>query len=157
MLKHPRDETRNIVLSEAPDQSYVLKTGNDKRGSLKIVSEFPLAGIIGLGLSVSTILLEIVLGDKPDDSVDVLLSLKLKWPENTQIKWLEFMSSFRRHLGCSSRFKIFSMRLNFACWTLTSFSSVRSPLKGFDLCPVSSHPIKPLSSLASNLLKDAQV
>ena len=34
-------ETRNIVVSEAPDQSYVLKTGNDKQGSLKIVSEFP--------------------------------------------------------------------------------------------------------------------
>ena len=65
-------ETRNIVVSEAPDQSYVLKTGNDKRGSLKILSEFPPAGIIGLGLSVSTILLEIVLGDRPDDFVDVL-------------------------------------------------------------------------------------
>ena len=31
-----------------------------------------LTGIIGLGLSVSTILLEIVLGDRPDDFVDVL-------------------------------------------------------------------------------------
>ena len=38
-----------------------------KQGSLKMVSEFPPAGIIGLGLSVSTILLEIVLGDRPDD------------------------------------------------------------------------------------------
>ena len=27
-------ETRNIVVSKAPDQSYVLKTGNSKRGSL---------------------------------------------------------------------------------------------------------------------------
>ena len=72
-------ETRNIVVSEAPGQSYVLKTGNDKRGSLKIVSEFPPAGIIGLGLSVSTILLEIVLGDRPDDFVDVLPGLKVKW------------------------------------------------------------------------------
>ena len=34
-------ETRNIVVSKAPDQSYVLKTGNGKRGSLKMVSEFP--------------------------------------------------------------------------------------------------------------------
>ena len=34
------------------------------------------AGIIGLGLSVSTILLEIVLGDGPDDFVDVLPGFK---------------------------------------------------------------------------------
>ena len=53
--------TRNIIVSEAPDRSYELKTGNDKRGSLKIISKFPPAGIIGLGLSGSTILLEIVL------------------------------------------------------------------------------------------------
>ena len=46
-------ETRNIVVSKAPDQSYVLKTGNCKRGSLKMVSEFPPAGTIGLGLPVS--------------------------------------------------------------------------------------------------------
>ena len=71
-------ETRNIVVSEAQDQSYALKTGNGNRGSLKMVSEFPPAGIIGLGLSVSTILLEIVLGDRPDDFVDVLPGLKLK-------------------------------------------------------------------------------
>ena len=74
-------ETRNIVVSEAPDQSYVLKTGNDKQGGLKMVSEFPPAGIIDLGLSVSTILLEIVLGDRPDDFVDVLPGLKIKWPQ----------------------------------------------------------------------------
>ena len=37
-------ETRNIVLSEAPNQSYVLKTGNGKRGSLKMVSEPPPSG-----------------------------------------------------------------------------------------------------------------
>ena len=46
-----------------------------------MVSEFPLAGIIGLELSVSTILLEIVLGDGPDDFVDVLPGFKLKWPQ----------------------------------------------------------------------------
>ena len=46
-----------------------------------MVSEFPPAGIIGLGLSVSTILLEIVLGDGSDDFVDVLSGLKLKWPQ----------------------------------------------------------------------------
>ena len=74
-------ETRNIVISEAPNQSYVLKTGNGKRGSLKMVSEFPPAEIIGLGLSVSTTLLEIVLGDRPDDFVDVLPGFKFKWPQ----------------------------------------------------------------------------
>ena len=46
-----------------------------------MVSEFPPAGIIGLGLSVSTILLEIVLGDGSDDFVDVLPGFKLKWPQ----------------------------------------------------------------------------
>ena len=60
----------------------MLKTGNSKRGSLKMVSEFPSAGTIGLGLSVSTILLEIVLGDGPDDVVYVLPGFKLKWPQN---------------------------------------------------------------------------
>ena len=38
-------------------------------------------GIVGLGLSVSTILPEIVLGDRPDDFVDELPGLKLKWPQ----------------------------------------------------------------------------
>ena len=62
-------------------QSYVLKTGDDKQGSLKMVSEFSPAGIIGLGLSVSTILLEIVFGDRHNDFVDVLPGLKFKWPQ----------------------------------------------------------------------------
>ena len=46
-----------------------------------MVSESPPAGIIGLGLSVSTIILEIVLGDRSDDYVDVLPGFKLKWPQ----------------------------------------------------------------------------
>ena len=46
-----------------------------------MVSEFPPAGIIGLGLSVSTIVLDIVLGDRPDDFFDVLPGFKLKWPQ----------------------------------------------------------------------------
>ena len=74
-------ETRNIIVSKAQGPSYVLKTGNGKWGSLKMVSEFPPAGIVGLGLSVSTIFLEIVLGDGPDDFVDVLPGFKLKWPQ----------------------------------------------------------------------------
>ena len=79
-------ETRNIIVSKVPDQSYVLKTGNGKRGSLKMVSEFPPAGFIGLGLSVSTIHLEIVLGDGPDDFVDVLPGFKIKWPQKYAIQ-----------------------------------------------------------------------
>ena len=66
--------------------------------------------------------------------------------KNTQIKGLELVSS-------CSRLKILRIRLIFTCWTLTSFSSVQSPLKGFDVRPVSSHLIKPLSSLASNPFK----
>ena len=51
-----------------------------------MVSEFappppPSAGTIGLGLSLSTILLEIVLGDGPDEFADVLPGFKLKWPQ----------------------------------------------------------------------------
>ena len=90
-----------------------------------MVSEFPPAGIIGLGLSVSTILLEIVLGDGPDDFVDVLPGFKLKWPQKyanqgvelvyTQIKGFELVSSFRRHLGCCSRLKILRVWLIFTC------------------------------------------
>ena len=52
-----------------------------KQDTLKTVSEFSPAGIIGLGLVSSTILLEIFLGDRPDDSVDVLPGFKLKWPQ----------------------------------------------------------------------------
>ena len=74
-------EKRNIIVFKAPGPSYVLKTGNGKRGSLKMVSEFPPAGIVGLGLSVSTILFKVVLGDGPDGFVDVLPGFKLKWPQ----------------------------------------------------------------------------
>ena len=80
-----------------------------------MVSEFPPAGIIGLGLSVSTILFEIVLGDGPDDFIDVLPGFKLKWPQNTQIKGLEIVSSLKRHLRCCSRLHIFRVRLIFTC------------------------------------------
>ena len=146
-------ETKNIVVSEAPDRSYMLKTGNGKRGSLKMVSELPPAGIIGLGLSVSTILLEMVLGDGPDDFVDVLPGFKLTWPQKYANKGLEFVSSFRRHLRCCSRLKILRVKLIVAYRNLTGFSSVRSPLKRFDLRPMSSHLIKPLSSLAGNPFK----
>ena len=119
-----------------------------------MVSEFPPAGIIGLGLSVSTILLEIVLGDRPDDFVDVLPGLKLKWPQKHAIQGVGIHVIVQKTPRCSSRFEIFSMRLILACRTLTSFSSVRILLKGSDLRQVSSHPIKALSSLASNPFKE---
>ena len=80
-----------------------------------MVSEFPPARIVGLGLSVSTILLEIVLGDGPDDFADVLPGFKLKWPQKYAIKGLELVSSFRRHLVCCSRLKILRVRLIFTC------------------------------------------
>ena len=57
------------------------KTNNSTQGILKMVSEFFPVGIIGLGLASSTILLEIFLGDRPDDFVDVLPGFKLKWPQ----------------------------------------------------------------------------
>ena len=53
-------ETRNVVISE----HYTLKTSNSQQGVLKMVSEFSPAGIIGVGLPSSTILLEIILGDR---------------------------------------------------------------------------------------------
>ena len=56
----------------------MLKTSNGYQGSLKMVSEFPPAGIISLGLSVSTIRLEIVLGDRSDDIVEMLPGFKFK-------------------------------------------------------------------------------
>ena len=72
-------ETKYIVIDEAQDKlNYILKTSNNRQGILKMVSELSPAGIIGLGLASSTILLEIFLGDRPDDFVDILPGFKLK-------------------------------------------------------------------------------
>ena len=68
-------ETKNVVISE----QYTLKTSNSREGILKMVSEFSPAGIIGEGIPTSTILLEVILGDPPDDFVEVLPGFKLKW------------------------------------------------------------------------------
>ena len=46
-----------------------------------MVSEFAPAGIIGVGLPTSTILLEVTLGDRPGDFVEVLPGFKLKWTQ----------------------------------------------------------------------------
>ena len=153
-------ETKNVVVQEAPGRSsYVLKTGNGKRGSLKMVTEFPPPPAPPRGSTVWSYWsrrssLRSFLEKGPTTSLIYYLAGRSSGHKNTQIKGLEFMSSFRRHLGCNSRFTILSMRLIFAYCTLTSFSSVRSPLKGFDLRPVSSHPIKPPSSLASDPFKE---
>ena len=66
-------ETKNVVISE----QYTLKTSNSREGIIKMVSEFPPPGIIGAGIPTSTILLEVILGDPPDDFVEVLPGLKL--------------------------------------------------------------------------------
>ena len=61
-----------MVVSER----YTLKTSNSRPGVLKMVSEFA-----RLGLPTSTILLELVLGDRPDDFVDVIPGFALKWTQ----------------------------------------------------------------------------
>ena len=53
---------------------------NDKKLDFDHLSAVP-AGIIGVGLPTSTILLELVLGDRPDDFVDVLPGFTLKWTQ----------------------------------------------------------------------------
>ena len=80
-LISPRPKT--LLLKKHKTNSVTLKTSNSRQGTLKMVSEFSPAGIIGLGLtsSTSTILLEIFLGDRPDDFIDVLPGFKLKRPQ----------------------------------------------------------------------------
>ena len=69
-------ETKNVVISE----QYTLKTSNSREGIIKMISEFSPAGIIGTGkVPTSTILLEVILGDPPDDFVEVSPGFKLKW------------------------------------------------------------------------------
>ena len=59
----------------------MLKTNHAWQGILRMVSEFSPAGVIGLELAASTILLEIVLGNRPDDFVEVIPGFKLKWAQ----------------------------------------------------------------------------
>ena len=66
---------------EVVSEHYTLKTSNSRPGILKMVSEFAPVGIFGVGLPTSTILLELVLGDRPDDFVDVLPGFTLKWTQ----------------------------------------------------------------------------
>ena len=70
-------ETKNVVVSER----YTLATGSSQPDVLNMVSEFAPAGIIGVGLPTSTIHLELVLGDRPGDFIDVLPGFTLKWTQ----------------------------------------------------------------------------
>ena len=108
-------KTRNIIVSKAPDQSYVLKTGNGKRGSLKMVSEFPQweSSVWGYLCRRSSLRSFLEMG---------LTTLLMSCPassssghKNTPIKGLEFVSSFKRHLMCCLRLQIFRVRQIFTC------------------------------------------
>ena len=87
-------ETKNVVVSER----YTLKTSNSWQGVLKMVSEFAPAGIIGVGLPTSTIH-QLVLGDWPDDFVDVL---RLSGPKRMRVERWEPKSVYRSLLKCVS-------------------------------------------------------
>ena len=63
-----------------------------------MISEFSPAGIIGAGKEpASTILLEVILGDPPDDLVEVLPGFKLKWTRAHAQKELEALIRVRDH------------------------------------------------------------
>lgn len=51
-------DTRDIIIEQKDRFSYTLKTDNNRQEILKMVSEISPAGIISLGLSSPTILLE---------------------------------------------------------------------------------------------------
>ena len=58
----------------------MIQTNNTRQGVLKMVSEFYPSGLIGLGLvNTQSILLEIRLGNRPDNFVELLPVFKLKW------------------------------------------------------------------------------
>ena len=101
-----------MVVSER----YTLKTSNSRPGVLKMVSEFAPAGIIGVGLPTSTILLELVLGDRPDDFVDVLPGFTLKWTQALANKEVGPISEYRSLLKCVSHLRGSGSRRTTACW-----------------------------------------
>ena len=118
-----------------------------------MVSDFRTAGIIGPGLSVSTILLEIVLGDRPDDFVDVLPGLKLKWPQKHANQGVGIHVIVQETPRVQFTFQDIQHEADFRLLNLDRLFIGPVSLNSFDLRPVSSHPIKPLSSLASNPFK----
>ena len=108
-------ETRIIIISKAPGPSYVLKTGNDKRGSLKMVSKFPQRESSVWGYLCRRSSLRSFFEIGLTTSLMSSLASSSSGHKNTQIKGLELVSSFRRHLGCCSRLKILKVRLIFTC------------------------------------------
>ena len=105
-------ETKNVVVSER----YTLKTSNNRQGVLKMVSEFAPAWIIGVGLPTSTILLELFLGDRPDDFVDILSGFTLKWTQAHVNKEVGPISEYRSLLKCVSLSRALGTRRTTACW-----------------------------------------
>ena len=108
----PVSGTENVVVSER----YTLKTSNSRPGVLKMVSEFAPAGIIGVGLPTATILLELVLGDRPDDFVDVLPGFTLNWTQAHTNKEVGPISEYRSLLKCVSHLRGSGSRRTTACW-----------------------------------------
>ena len=101
--------TKNVVVSER----YTLKTSNSRPGVLKMVPEFAPAGIIGVGLPTSTILLELVLGDL------LLMSYpgsRSSGPKRTRIKRWGPISEYRSLLMCVSHLRGSGFRRTTACW-----------------------------------------
>ena len=116
-------ETKNVVISE----QYTLKTSHNREGILKMVSEFPPPGIIGAGIPTSTILL-VVLGDPPDDFVEVLPGFKLKWTSAHAQKELgAFIRVQERPLV---RLTLEGVQQSTAFWISARSMLVRSSLKG---------------------------
>ena len=103
-----------MVVSER----YTLKTSNSRPGVLKMVSEFDPAGIIGVGLPTSTILLELVLGDWPDDFVDVLPGFTPKWTQAQEGRDVGAYTSVQEPpqvrftlvgIGCQADYRLFDI------------------------------------------------
>ena len=144
-------ETKNIVIEEAQDKlSYILKTSNTRQGTLKMVFEFSPAGIISLGLasSTSTILLEIFLGDRPDDFVDVLPGFKLKWPLKHANKNIGVHILVKESLQVNFTLEDLQQQIDYRLLNLDKIHLGPVSLKR--LCftrPVSLHQIRPLSLL----------
>ena len=70
----------NIIVENHPMHGYVLGTKGARSGTLTLISEFG-SRLVVLG---STIFIEAVLGDRPDDFVPLIDGLKLKWLRRPQ-------------------------------------------------------------------------
>ena len=109
---------------------------------------------IDLELSVSTIILEIVLGDGPDDFVDALSGFKLKWPQKYANQGVRIRIIVQETPQVLFTLADIQGEADFYLLNLDKlFIGPVSHKKGFDLRPVSSHSIKPPLSLASNPIK----